>query len=286
MGKGDYLTDVLTDKALSYLENQKDSTFFLYMAYYSPHVPIEAKEALVEKYRQKRGDKAADTTIMPNIHYAAMVESIDQNVGRILEFVEKSGLSDNTVIIFTSDNGGLHVRSIPGFDKHTPPMSNAPLFSGKGFTYEGGVRVPFIAKWPDGPSGVTTDKPVVGFDLYNTIMETVGDSTRTTYGASLLPIINQEEVPSRDIVWHSPHYTPQGQNPSSVVRSGDWKLIYYYESDAHELYDLANDPGESQNLAQQKPEKVEELRAILNRQLEEMDANLPEPNPDYVGDAQ
>ena len=276
-----YLTDVLTDHAISFVDSVSHP-FLLYLAYYSPHVPIEGKAADVEYYRAKRGPDAGDTTIMPNIHYAAMVQAIDANVGRLLGELDARGLTDSTVIIFTSDNGGLHVPSIPGFDKHTPPMSNAPLREGKGFTYEGGNRVPLIAYYPGGEAGVS-EVPVVGSDLFATLLSAAGNTSELGSGNSWLPLLRGgASFPTeRDIVWHNPHYNHQGHKPSSAIRRGDWKLIHFYEDGRDELYNLSDDPSETNNLTASNPQRVEALRGALMLELEGMGARFPEPNPGY-----
>ncbi|WP_420459102.1 sulfatase [Neolewinella sp.] len=282
--EGDYLTDVLTDKAIDYVSAERDTSFVLYLAYYSPHVPIEGPEDLVEKYRQKRIASGQDTSALPNFHYAAMVESIDRNVGRLLATLDSLGLAETTAIVFTSDNGGLHVPSIPGFDKHTPPMKNDPLREGKGYTYEGGMRVPFIVRWPGTAAGVVTDQPVIGTDLFATLMDAVGDTTELAYSNSIIPALNgPQDYPERTMIWHNPHYNHQGHRPSSAIRRGDWKLIHFYETDTDELYDLANDLAERNDLATAHPERVSELKQALDGALERMNTQFPSPNPAYTG---
>tara|TARA_R110002051_G_scaffold63132_5_gene114958 strand:- start:76343 stop:77836 length:1494 start_codon:yes stop_codon:yes gene_type:complete len=280
--EGDYLTDVLTDKTLEYMEQKKDSTFFISLNYYSPHVPIEAKNSLVEKYRNKRGADTLSTT-MPNIHYAAMIESIDQNIGRIMEKLEKLQLAENTLVIFTSDNGGLHVPSLKAFIKHTPPTDNGFLREGKGFVYEGGIRVPLIARWPAKIKTSSVDSTiVVGQDFFNTFMDIAG-LEKTTDGASLLPIFEGEKLAERGVLWHLPHYNHQGSKPSSAYREGDWKLIYTYEDEQYELFNLKKDISESKNLAEVNPEKLNDLKDKMNARLTALKAKYPTPNPNYNG---
>ncbi|QLG44647.1 sulfatase [Costertonia aggregata] len=281
--EGDYLTDVLTDKAVEFIEKQKDTTFFLNLNFYSPHVPIEGKEELVEKYRKKRGND--DGSIMPNIHYAAMIESIDQNVGRVMNKLEELDLAENTLIVFTSDNGGLSVQEVPAFAKHTPPTDNGPLRAGKGYLYEGGIREPFIVRWPKViQPGQTNDTPVIAQDLFNTFMDTNDTSSESTKdGMSLIPIFKGAKLKERGLLWHLPHYSPQHGKPSSAYREGDWKILHFYEDDRYELYNLAEDFSESNNLATSDPKKLEEMKKKLNAKLTEMDAQLPESNPNYTG---
>ncbi|MDJ0645510.1 MAG: sulfatase [Flavobacteriaceae bacterium] len=282
--EGDYLTDVLTDKAIEYLEKQQDSAFFLSLNYYSPHVPIEAKPSIVEKYKSKRG---ADTLSnkMPNIHYAAMVASIDENVGRILDKLKELSLDQNTLVLFTSDNGGLSVREVPAFAKHTPPTDNGMLREGKGYVYEGGIREPLIVRWPKiiKPNQENAT-PVIAQDFFNTFMEMSGISEKTVDGISLLPLFKNETIPDRGLLWHLPHYSPQRGKPATAYREGDWKIIHFYETDRYELYDLKQDTSESNDLAEKQPQKLAELKNNMKKMLQEMNAKFPEPNPNYIGD--
>ncbi|WP_165395193.1 sulfatase [Flagellimonas allohymeniacidonis] len=281
--EGDYLTDVLTNQAIDYITKKKDSTFFMSLNYYSPHVPIEAKDSLVEKYRKKRG--VADESLLPNIHYAAMVESIDINVGRILKKLDELEIKENTIVIFTSDNGGLSVREVPAFAKHTPPTDNGMLREGKGYVYEGGIREPLLVRWPLVINEAKLDStPVVGQDFFNTLMEVASIGKRTSDGVSLVPLFNGDTLQNRGLLWHLPHYSPQGGKPSTAYREGDWKLIHHYEDKRYELFNLRKDLSESYDLTKEYPEKIEELKKKMDAMLLEMNAKLPEPNPNYQGD--
>ncbi len=280
--EGDYLTDVLTDKAIEYISKQKDSAFFISLNYYSPHVPIEAKPDLVEKYKKKRGADTSETT-MPNIHYAAMVASIDQNVGRILEKLKELNLAENTVVLFTSDNGGLSVREVPAFAKHTPPTDNGMLRDGKGYVYEGGIREPLIVRWPKIIKKNQIDStPVIGQDFYNTFMEMAGIKERTQDGISLLPLFKGDSQKERGLLWHLPHYSPQRGKPSTAYREGDWKIIHFYEEDSYELYNLKKDISESNDLSAFSTEKLEVLKGNMRKMLLDLNAKFPEPNPNYI----
>ncbi|MBQ0733565.1 sulfatase [Aquimarina celericrescens] len=280
--EGDYLTDVLTDKAIEYINQQKDSTFFISLNYYSPHVPIEAKPDLVEKYRKKRGVDTSETT-MPNIHYAAMVESIDQNIGRILEKLKELNLAENTLVLFTSDNGGLSVREVPAFAQHTPPTDNGMLREGKGYVYEGGIREPLIIRWPKMilPNQIN-NTPVIAQDFYNTFMNITGIEERTQDGLSLLPLFKNDSISPRGLLWHLPHYSPQHGKPSTAYREGDWKVIHFYEDDRYELYHLKKDISESNDLSEVSTEKLEALKGNMKKMLLELEAKFPEANPNYV----
>ncbi|WP_179021784.1 sulfatase [Winogradskyella forsetii] len=280
--EGDYLTDVLTDKALEYITKTKDSTFFLSLNYYSPHVPIEGKDELVQKYIEKRGTDA--DSILPNVHYAAMIESIDQNVGRILKKLEELKLSENTLIIFTSDNGGLSVREVPAFAKHTPPTDNGPLRAGKGYLYEGGIREPLIMNWPAVfKTPKTIDAPVIAQDFYNTITAITKSEAKTADGENLLPLINDTSIPERGLLWHLPHYSPQHAKPVTAFRYGDYKIIHFYEDDRYELYNLKTDQSESKDLANDEPEKLKSIKEKMEAELKRLGAKFPEPNPIYKG---
>ncbi|HID24239.1 MAG TPA: DUF4976 domain-containing protein, partial [Planctomycetaceae bacterium] len=231
---GEYLTDRLTTEAIDVIERLKDRPFFLYMCWHTVHTPIEGKPELVEKYRRRLKPGLHHQ----NIEYAAMVESLDQNVGRILAKLDELGLADHTVVFLTSDNGGYINRF-----RNRPVTSNAPLRSGKGSLYEGGVRVPLIVRWPKHvPAGSVCRTPVISNDFYPTILELAGaacDHQRNAAldGRSLLPLLKdpQFDLDRDTLYWHYPHYYPT-TSPVSAIRKGDWKLLHYYEDDHLELY--------------------------------------------------
>ena len=280
--EGDYLTDVLTDKALEYIRDQQDTTFFLSLNYYSPHVPIEAKEEKVSKY-QKKAD-SLDITL-PNAYYAAMVESMDDNVGRITQLVTELGLDEQTLIVFVSDNGGLHVPSTPAFIKHTPPTTNRPLREGKGTVYEGGIREPFIARWKGHiAANQQSDVPISTNDLMNTFSALAGNAYRTKDGVDLTPLLEGGDLADRRLFMHFPHYTHQGGLPGGTVIDGNYKLIQWYESGRRELYNLADDPGEENNLANQEKARVDVLSKVLARWKQSVNAREVVPNPEYGGE--
>jgi arylsulfatase A len=277
---GDYLTDKLTDKAIDFIQ-QNDKNFFLFLSFYSPHVPIEGRKDLVTKYIAKRGGENG----LPNPHYAAMVETIDENVGRLVSALKAANKLDNTLIIFTSDNGGLSVKEVTGFDKHTPPTTNAPLRAGKGYLYEGGIRVPMIAHWPARIKKVGDEKGMVtGIDLYNSLTEITGKFDKTQDGESIVPFLTGQQLKKeRTLYWHVPHYSPQGGKPMSAIRKGDFKLIQFYEDNSVELYDLSKDPGETNNLSVQQKTTADQLLKELNDWKVRMNAKVPRRNPDYNG---
>jgi len=291
---GEYLTDRLTDEAEKFIERNRQRPFFLYLAHYAVHTPLQAKKELVEKYQ------AAAQPDQPhrNAVYAAMIESVDQSVGRIINKLQQLGIAQQTVIFYTSDNGGL-----------AGVTSNAPLRAGKGSPWEGGVRVPLIVVWPEViRPGSTCDVPVISVDFFPTIVEIAGApwppaagqraapagsasaetvaaeccGPRAIDGESLLPLLKQTGQLSRQaIFWHYPHYHPGGATPYGAVRKGDYKLIEFYEDGRLELYNLREDIGERNNLASSMPEKAEELKRLLAQWRESLDAQMPQPNPDY-----
>ncbi len=280
--KSDYVTDYLTDQAVKFIDEAHDGDpFFLYFAYHTPHTPIQGRADLVEEFKQKvRGD-----AIHKNPVYAAMVKSLDQSVGRILERLQRHGIADNTVVIFTSDNGGLTQR----YGKHDGFTENIPLRRGKGSAYEGGVRVPTIIKWPNVTTpGTVCDEPVVTIDYYPTILEITGadgDSTHNASidGVSLVPILkDHNQSLGRDAVfWHYPHYHAGGDGPYSAVRSGRWRLVEFHEDKHVELYNLDDDLGEKNDLAEKLPVKANQLRQALHDWRKSIDAQMPTDNPDY-----
>jgi len=265
------LTDREAEEACGFIRENHDRPFFLHMAHYAVHTPLEGKETLVEKYRDKKVSSQQKNPI-----YAAMVESVDAAIGRIMDTLAALKLIDNTFIIFTSDNGGLKDYA----------TDNAPLRSGKGFPYEGGIRIPQIFRWPARIKPNTVSRtPVSSIDFFPTICEAAGielPSDRCIDGISLLPLFTGGGKLERDaLFWHFPHYRGRTVVPYSIVRAGDLKLIKRYEGPTYELYDLSQDLSETKDLAEQMPEKVQDLDARLQTWLQFTQAKMPEDNPDY-----
>ena len=276
----EYLTDRLTDEAIAFVSDNSDRPFFLFLPYYTVHTPIEPEDTRLSKYEAKvetvKGDWAHR-----NPGYAAMIESLDDNVGRLLKTLDGLAIADQTVVIFASDNGGLVLPSSP-WGRVT---SNWPLRSGKGSAYEGGVRVPFIVRWPGATAaGAVDGTEVISADIYPTILEIAGvvDPKETTDGLSLVSTLRGERPLARDaLYWHYPHYHPGGASPYGAVRAGRYKLIEYFEDMRVELYDLDVDIGEFINLASTLPEQTARLLEMLHVWQSEVGAQLPTENPDY-----
>jgi len=280
---GEYLTDREGQEAEAYIAAHKSQPFFLNYSPYSVHTPLQAKPELVAKYRAKAANSGGSQS---HATYAAMLESLDAAVGRILKALDQHGLTDQTVVVFTSDNGGLVLGN-------PPPTSNAPLRSGKGSPYEGGHRVPLIIRWPGvTPPGSTCAVPVMGIDLAPTLAEATGtpptSETRSGFdGLSLVPLLREPNPPPerafpRDaLFWHYPHYHPGGATPYAAVRSKNWKLIQYYEDGRHELFDLDADPGETRNLADAEPDRVVEWSRKLFNWQNSLGAQWPMSNPNW-----
>jgi len=279
--QGEYLTDRLTDEALNFIETNKGQPFFLYLPHYAVHTPLQAKEKLIEKYKKKPGSNGQN-----NPKYAAMIESTDQGVGRIMNKLDELGLTEDTIIFFFSDNGG--VRTI---------TSNEPLRGGKGMLYEGGIREPMAVRWPGVVEpGTTSDTPVIGVDLFPTILEMAGvpiPKDKLLDGVSILPLLRgQGNLQREAIFWHFPAYL-QGKaegardpyfrtRPAGAVRAGDFKLIEYFEDGVLELYNLADDISEQNNLADVMPKKAAELHQLMLAWRQEVNAPVPtELNPEY-----
>jgi arylsulfatase A-like enzyme len=270
--EGEYLTDREADEAVHFIRAHADGPFFLYWAPYAVHTPLQAKAELTAKYEGK------EPTQHRNATYAAMIESVDDGVGRISRILEETGLAAQTLVIFSSDNGGL-----------LGPTNNAPLRSGKGYPYEGGIRVPLIVCWPRRtPAGSTCDEPVLSADFLPTICQAVGvqpPERRIIDGQSLLPLLGGGASLDREAVfWHFPHYRGSDVVPYSIIRAGDWKLIKRYEGRMYELFDLRRDIGETNDLAESRPEVVHGLAGKLEAWLSSVGAKLPRPNPDWEGD--
>ncbi|HXG49203.1 MAG TPA: sulfatase, partial [Methylomirabilota bacterium] len=277
--EGEYLTDRETDEAIRFIESHREQPFLLYLPRYAVHRPLQAKPAKVAKYRGKAATSGGTQT---NATYAAMIESLDDSVGRLLQRLDELALSERTVVIFTSDNGGLTTGRDPSTD-------NAPLRAGKGSPYEGGVRVPLLVRWPGVIApGVTNDTVVITHDLFPTVLELSGvpmPDLPANDGRSLAPLLMRRAGKwSRDAVfWHYPHYHPGGATPYGAVRAGAFKLIEFYERGHVELFNLHDDPGETVNLANQMPGKVTELRSQLQSWRLTIGAQMPTSNPDWDG---
>jgi arylsulfatase A len=279
---GEYLPDRLTTEAERFIEQHQDKPFFLYLPHYSVHIPMKAKPELIAKYRVlPKPEKGQNNPV-----YAAMVESMDESVGRLRRKLEQLGLADDTVFIFTADNGGLSVKEGPD----TPATDNAPLRAGKGYLYEGGLRVPLIIAWPKRiKAGSVNRAPVYSADLFATALDVAGvRNTTGVDGLSLLPLLTGRGQFKRDaLYWHYPHYSNQSidgghyDQPGAAIRQGDYKLIEFYQDDHVELYDLKRDLGERRDLASKRPQLAAELRRKLAAWRKLVGAQMMTPNPDY-----
>jgi arylsulfatase A len=275
--EGEYLTDRLTDEALRVMDKVKDRPFYLNLCYHTVHTPIEGKPKLVEYYK----NKVRPGMNHQNCEYAAMVHSLDENVGRILDKLDALGVADRTIVVFFSDNGGY----INEFNQKVV-TSNYPLRSGKGSLYEGGIRDPLIIRWPGvTKAGSVCGEPVNSIDFYPTFLEMIslaGNLKHNTDmdGLSLVPLLkNPIAKLKRDaLYWHYPHYYPT-TTPVSAIRQGDWKLLEYFEDNHIELYNLSNDIGEQNNLAEKMPEKAGELRKRLEAWRMAVNAQMPKKKP-------
>jgi arylsulfatase A-like enzyme len=272
--QSEYITDRLGDEAVRFIRSHADRRFFLYLPHFAVHTPIQAKKRLIEHHRARLHEGLRHT----NAAYAAMIESMDQTVGQIRGALDELGIAQRTMIIFTSDNGG-----------RIPTTSNAPLRAGKGSCYEGGVRVPLIVYWPNvTPPGSECAVPVISMDLYPTVLEITGtsqDGSTPVDGMSLVPLLRgNREFAERPLYWHYPHYQhyqQEGTTPYGAVRRGDYRLIEFYSDHRVELYNLRDDPGERNNLANSLPEVARSIREGLHEWLRSVDAQMPTRNPNY-----
>jgi arylsulfatase A-like enzyme len=288
---GEFLSDRLTREAVAFMEANRERPFFLYFPHYAVHQPIAGKPEVVEKYRRKL---AAGTYQHTNPVYAALVESVDDSLGVVLRRLKELGLEDNTLVIVTSDNGGLS-GTVNAQGWRPGPTRNDPLRLGKGSAYEGGVRVPLVVKWP----GVTTggsvcETPVISTDFFPTILDIVdaaagkresGPDPRgaaAVDGQSIVPLLKGGHTINRDaLYWHYPHYHPGSATPYSAIRAGDWRLIHFYEDNHVELYNLKDDISEKRDLAASNPKVAAELRGRLEAWCKDVGAQMPTPNPKY-----
>ncbi len=284
MGRaGEHIEDRMATEASDFMRQNADRPFFLNYWCFSVHAPIQGKPHLVEKYRAKADLRSEQR----NPISGAMVESLDDAVGALLNMIDDLGIAERTIIIFFSDNGGMVHRYTDG----VAVTSNAPLRSGKSSIYEGGVREPLIAVWPGvAAAGSVSHEIVQSVDFYPTLLEMTGLSPRPGQsfdGVSIVPAFRGEQLAREAIFTHSPHYTPATlHRPSTSVRKGDWKLIRYYcdgpgQTDRHELYNLKDDIGETRDLARREPAKVVELGTLIERFVSRTQAVIPVPNPSY-----
>ncbi|HUG90012.1 MAG TPA: sulfatase, partial [Planctomycetaceae bacterium] len=335
---GDYLTDRLTDEALTFIDEHRDRPFFLYLSHFAVHDPIEGRRDLVKKYAAKlartragenppfilEGNPDAERPlsraeldallekdawrgyrVLPsrtvkikqrqdNVQFAAMVESMDESFGRVRAKLKMLGLEDNTIVIFTSDNGGMSAanfgrpeRVVPASDLDVAySTSNLPLRGGKGWLYEGGLRVPLIVSWPaHGKRGTRCVVPVTSTDFYPSILEMIGAPARPDQhpdGVSLAPLLRgATELDREAIYWHFPHYSNHGmQSPGGAIRWRDYKLIEYFENGTVQLFHLGDDPGEQHDLAREKPDLAARLTAMLHAWRAEVLAPMMETRAD------
>lgn len=275
--KGEYLVDRMASEAVNFIATDDARPFFLYLTHYAVHTPIQAKDEDMAPYRDKAPDRG-----QKNAKYAGMIAALDRGVGRVLAALERTGQGKNTLVVFTSDNGG-----------HMGATSCRPLRGAKGTLYEGGIRVPMLVRWPGRvKAGTRSSTPVMGFDLYPTFVEAAATSTPKDYvldGTSLVPLLTGGALPERTLHWHFPAYL-QGRfegdafrtRPGAVVRRGRWKLIEFFEDGRRELYDLGADLSERADLARAHPEKVEELHGLMKRWRAAVKAPVPtERNPRF-----
>ncbi len=272
--EGEYITDRLAAEAERFIEAHKDGPFFLYLPQFAPHIPLKAKADIVAKY------KAGGIGQQGNPNYAAMLESLDEAVGRVLKKLDDLKLTENTVVVFTSDNGGLCV--LEG-DLKVAATINAPLREGKGYLYEGGIRVPLIVKWPGmAKVGHTSTVPVNSVDFLPTFDKGCELKVDSVFdGRNFVPALRDEAMMARPLIWHYPHYSNQGGKPSGAIRIGDYKLIEFYETGRRELFDVDKDPGENQNLSEARPNDVLLLGDELAQWRTTIGAKMPTPNAAY-----
>jgi arylsulfatase A-like enzyme len=338
--KGQYLTDRLTDEALNWVTTNKDHPFFLYLAHFAVHDPIQGRGDLVVKYEEKlsriprpkgppyvlennpddpnpptrdalnallKDARYQGFGLLPgrtvkikqrqdNPQFAAMVESMDESLGRVLEKLKELKIDDKTIVVFFSDNGGMSGANLGNpkrliskykLDKEYS-TSNLPLRGGKGWLYDGGIREPLAVYWPGhtAANGVC-DTPVISTDFYATILDMLGlhppaGAKNGTDGLSLTPLLTGGQIAGRPLFWHWPHYSNHGaQSPGGAVRLGDYKLIEYYENNTAQLFNMKEDPSEQNDLAAAQPAKVNELRDLLHNWRKNVNAEMPVPNPKF-----
>jgi arylsulfatase A-like enzyme len=286
---GEHLADRLARETAQFMAANRERPFLAYLAFYDVHTPLMARADLRQKYEEKRqrlglseqwGREEPRDVRLTQDHavYAAMVEAMDQAVGTVLDKIDELGLRERTIVIFTSDNGGLSTSE--GW-----PTSNQPLRGGKGWMYEGGIREPLLVRWPGvAAAGSTMTTPVSSPDFFPTLLAAAGAPPAAGQGAdgvNLRPVLAGGAGPERALFWHYPHYGNQGGAPAAAIRRGDWKLIEWLEDGRVELFHLAADLGEQHDLAAREPDRVAALRAELHAWQQSVGALQPTPNPAY-----
>jgi arylsulfatase A-like enzyme len=296
---GEYITDRLANECISFIKKERSSPFLLMYSLYAVHNPLQAPAALIKKYKEKQqrlGYTENDRFIkneawmknqtdwkqrlvQDHAVYAAMIENMDWNIGRIIQSLKEKGLLENTLIIFTSDNGGLSTAE-------GSPTTNAPLRAGKGWLYEGGIRVPMVMYWKDKlQQGTVSDIPVITSDIFSTVVTAINKNYKketAVEGENILRILsNSVKSPDRTLYWYYPHYSNQGGKPGAAIRKGKYKLIYNYEDDSIELYDISVDMSEKKNLATQNVQVAMQLKKQLDLWLRINKAGVFTQNPDY-----
>ena len=296
---GEYLTDRQTDEAIDFINASKDKPFFVYLSYYAVHNPMQGKEKLIQKFSDKADSMGLNKTeaftrekdwikpsmsnnfkeriIQSNPVYAAMIYSVDENLGKLFRKLEELKIDGNTFIIFTSDNGGLSTSE-------GSPTCNSPLRAGKGWLYEGGIRVPLIIKYPGKcKPGTVIHTPVSSIDYFSTITEITGSDPGNANpdGVSFVSLFKKDRMKSRPLFWHYPHYSNQGVEPGSAIRLGKYKLIDNFEKGRQELYDLENDISETKDISSANPAKTQQLFTLLQAWRLNNNAKMMEPNPKW-----
>jgi uncharacterized sulfatase len=276
IGKDEYFAEVIAEKAINFMKKNKDNPFLLFVSHFAVHLPLEARDEMIKKYlkKEKPNDK------INNPIYAAMVEHVDQSVGKIVDEIDRLDLTDNTVLVIFSDNGGL-IKIFNGKGEFV--TNNDPLRGEKGTLYEGGIRVPLIIRYPPKiKKGMVCDMPVSSVDFYPTFLDMAGVELPLNHaldGISLVPSFSGK-ILSRDAVfWHYPHY--HHSVPASAVRKDEWKLIQFLDDGRTELYNLEKDIKESDNLAEKEFNVRDSLLSVLNDWRKTIKAKIPVPNPEY-----
>jgi arylsulfatase A-like enzyme len=287
---GESLTMRLARETAAFIKANRDTSFFAFLSFYAVHAPLETTQEKWAKYRDKAEQAGIAETgfemghflpirqVQDNPVYAGLVETMDDAVGVVLKALDELGLADNTIVIFTSDNGGVAAGDAFA-------TSNKPLRAGKGYQFEGGIREPYFMKvpWLD-VAGKKTDVPATGTDFYPTLLELAGiqlNPEEHSDGMSLVPLLKGGTLPERPLIWHYPHYGNQGGEPSSIIRLGEWKMIHYYEDGREELYNLKSDMEETTDVSAENPEIVNRLSKQLFAYLTEVGARFPEKDPLY-----